>query len=625
MKSLRFVSSLCFFPSFAVLLIGLVAGNPAYAKSAPLIFLPAVDYYSGGENGISVAVADVNGDGKPDMVVASFCASASNCTGLFGPGGVSVLLGNGDGTFEPAVTYSSGGYNASAVAIADVNGDGELDVVVANQCQSSSSCVGSVSVLFGNGNGTFRPPVSYSTAGYYSESIAIADLNGDGHPDLIVSNLCATGGNCDGVTVGRVSVFIGNGDGTFQPAAVYGSDGYAALSVAIGDVNDDGKLDVLVANSCAAYDCSPTSGSVGVLLGGGGGVLEGNGAFSTGGSFATSVAVMDVNGDGHLDLLVADQCLGESCSEPGDASVLLGNGDGTFQPAVSYNVALQQPTAIAAADVNGDGRPDLLVAGEGVNGAVGVLIGNGDGTFQLPNYYYSTGGNQAPGQIVMRDVNGDGRPDLIVINGGVGSNNVAVLLNNNGAPASITTLVPSGNPVDVKKPVTYTATVARSSRTLIGTVAFQDNGTTVATVTLANNQAVYSASYTRAQVGAHTITAVYGGELDVATGSQSTALTEYVRDAISKTVLTTSGSPSTVGQSVTFTATVTSPNATIANGEIVTFSSGKITLGTGATSNGVASLTTSFSKAKTYTVKAVYAGDNTFEPSSGTVKQVVEN
>jgi hypothetical protein len=96
MKSLRFVSSLCFFPSFAVLLIGLVAGNPAYAKSAPLIFLPAVDYYSGGENGISVAVADVNGDGKPDMVVASFCASASNCTGLFGPGGVSVLRTGGN-------------------------------------------------------------------------------------------------------------------------------------------------------------------------------------------------------------------------------------------------------------------------------------------------------------------------------------------------------------------------------------------------------------------------------------------------------------------------------------------------------------------------------------------------
>jgi hypothetical protein len=618
MKSLRFVSS------FAVLLMGLVAGLPAYAKSAPLIFLPAVDYYSGGENGVSVAVADVNGDGKPDMVVASFCASASNCTGLFGPGGVSVLLGNGDGTFEAPVTYSSGGYNASAVAIADVNGDGKLDVVVANQCQSSSSCVGSVSVLFGNGNGTFRTPVSYSTAGYYSESVAIADLNGDGHPDLVVSNLCGTGGNCEGVTAGQVAVLIGNGDGTFQPAAVYSSDGYSSLSVAIGDVNGDGKLDVLVANSCAAYDCSPTTGSVGVLLDGSGGILEGNGAFSTGGSFASSVAVIDVNGDGHLDLLVADQCLGESCSEPGDASVLLGNGDGSFQPAVSYNVALRQPTAIAAADVNGDGRPDLLVAGEGSNGAVGVLLGNRDGSFQLPNYYYGTGGNQAPGQIVVSDVNGDGRPDLIVINGGVGSNNVAVLLNNSAAPASTTTLVPSVNPVNVKKPVTYTATVASSSRTLIGTVAFQDNGTTVATVTLANNQAAYSTSYTRMQVGAHTITAAYGGELDVATGSQSTALTEYVRDSTSKTVLTTSRSPSTVGQSVTFTATVTSHNATIPNGEIVTFSSGKITLGTGTTSNGVASLITSFSKAKTYTVKAAYAGDNTFEPSLGTVTQVVE-
>jgi hypothetical protein len=624
MKSLRFVSSFVIW--FAVLPIVLVAANPvAYASSAPLIFLPAVDYYSGGENGVSVAMADVNGDGKPDMVVASFCASASNCTDLFGPGGVSVLLGNGDGTFQPPVTYSSGGYDASSVAIADVNGDGKLDVVVVNQCQSSSSCIGSVSVLFGNGDGTFQPPVSYSTAGDNPESVAIADLNGDGHPDLVVSNLCPAGGNCNSATVeGQISVFIGNGDGTFQPAAVYSSDGYIAESVAIGDVNGDGKQDVLVVNSCGAYECSPTTGGVGVLLGSSGGILQGNGAFGTGGSFAIAVAIMDVNGDGHPDLLVADQCLGASCSEPGDASVLLGNGDGSFQPAVSYNVALRQPTSIATADVNGDGHPDLLVAGDGVSGAVGVLIGNGDGTFQLPNYYYSTGGNQAPGQIVMHDVNGDGRPDLIVINGGVASNNVAVLLNNNGAPASTTTLVPSVNPVDVRKPVTYTATVTSSSGTLKGTVAFQDGATTVATVTLANNQAAYSPSYTRTQVGAHTITATYGGELDVATGSQSTALTEYVRNATSKTVLTTSVSPSTLGQSVTFTATLTSHNATIPNGEIVTFSSGKTTLGTGNITNGVASLTTSFSKAKTYTIKAAYPGDNTFEPSSGTVKQVVE-
>src|SRR5271156_324048 len=177
MKSLRFVSSFVIW--FAVLPIVLVAANPvAYASSAPLIFLPAVDYYSGGENGDSVAMADVNGDGKPEMVVASFCARAWNCTDLVGPGGVSVLLGNGDGTFQPPVTYSSGGYDASSVAIADVNGDGKLDVVVVNQCQSSSSCIGSVSVLFGNGDGTFQPPVSYSTAGDNPESVAIADLNG---------------------------------------------------------------------------------------------------------------------------------------------------------------------------------------------------------------------------------------------------------------------------------------------------------------------------------------------------------------------------------------------------------------------------------------------------------------
>jgi hypothetical protein len=220
------------------------------------------------------------------------------------------------------------------------------------------------------------------------------------------------------------------------------------------------------------------------------------------------------------------------------------------------------------------------------------------------------------------DVNGDGLPDVLLANTGSGA--AGVLLNNSNAPPSTTSLTSSANPVDVKKTVTYTAKVANESGSVLnGIVDFKDGGIIVATVTVTDNQAAFTTSYVRKQLGAHSITATYGGELRVATGSISAPLTQYVRDAVSKTALASSGSPSHVGQSVTFTATVSSHSGRIPDGETVTFSTGKTVLGTGSTSNGIATLTTSFAKAKTYSIKATYTGDNVFEPSVGTFKQVV--
>src|SRR5208282_1700274 len=119
------------------------------------------------------------------------------------------------------VPYGSGGYHADSVAVADVNGDGKPDLLVANQCASSSNCNnGSVGVLLGNGDGTFQAAVTYGSGGYYAESVAVADVNGDGKPDLVVANDCCAGGNGDD---GSVSVLLGNGDGTFQTAVTYGS------------------------------------------------------------------------------------------------------------------------------------------------------------------------------------------------------------------------------------------------------------------------------------------------------------------------------------------------------------------------------------------------------------------
>ena len=391
---------------------------PADASS---IFREASTFNSGGyeEYGTAVAVADVNGDGHPDLLVVNYCASSSDCSN----GTVGVLLGNGDGTFQAAVSCNSGGYYAYTVAVADVNGDGHPDLLVAVD--------GAVGVLLGNGDGTFQAAVSYKSGGQYGTSIAVADVNGDGKPDVLVTNSPEVGG---------VGVLLGNGDGTFQAAINSGS--YEASSIAVADVNGDGKPDLLVADYCASSNCS--NSMVGVLLGNGDGTFQSALSYGSGGNLATSIAVLDVNGDGKPDLLVTNNCDSSSnCLNGGVVSVLLGNGNGTFQAAVSYNSGGYYAYSVAVADVSGDGHPDLVVANycnssisdcdHSVEGSVGVLLGNGDGTFQAA-VTYNSGGYEAY-SVAVADVNGDGHPDLLVANCCVSSDSwangaVGVLLGN---------------------------------------------------------------------------------------------------------------------------------------------------------------------------------------------------
>lgn len=357
---------------------------PTSQSASPPPFLPAVTYGSGGGGAQSLAVADVNGDGLPDLAIANVYSST-----------VGILLGNSDGTFRAAVTYGSGGSGAEAVALVDINGDNKPDLLVAN--------ISGVGVLLGNGNGTFQAAVSYASGGTLSNSLAVADVNGDGKPDLVVGNFNES-----------VSILLGNGDGTFQLGAIYSSQ--AEFSVAVADVNSDGKPDLLVAN---LYN------NVAVLLSNGDGTFQPAVVYNPGGFDASSVIARDVNGDGKPDLLVTNWFANNQNSQAdGVVGVLLGNGDGTFQPAVTYDSGGLQPSSIAVADVNGDGKPDLVVgncsfSGGSVNcttgnGAVDVLLGNGDGTFQ-PAATYSSGGS-APTSVAIADVNGDGQPDLLVAN-----------------------------------------------------------------------------------------------------------------------------------------------------------------------------------------------------------------
>lgn len=375
-------------------------------------FQPALEYASGGYNAFSVAVADANKDGKPDLLVTNECEDSGNCNN----GGIGVLLGNGDGSFQPAHTYASGGYNAYSVAVADVNGDSTPDLLVANEYESSSNTNnGGVGVLLGNGDGIFQPAQAYASLGTHALSVAVADVNGDGQSDVLVANEYQG----DNFAVGSVGVLLGKGDGSFQAVQTYASGGQFANSVAAADVNGDGKLDLLVSNEYQSNG-SNSNGVIGVMLGRSDGTFQAVQAYGSGGQFPKLVTVADVNGDSKPDLLVANELESSSNANNGGVGVLLGNGDGSFQDALTFASGGAFAISIAVADVNGDGKPDLLIANECQNnadcsnGTIGVLLGNGDGSFQ-PAQAYASGGYFLV-SVAAADVNGDGKPDLLIVN-----------------------------------------------------------------------------------------------------------------------------------------------------------------------------------------------------------------
>jgi hypothetical protein len=380
---------------------------------SPIKFATAVPYNSGGYYASSVALADLNGDGKLDLVVANSCesnANGKNCDA----GTVSVLLGNGNGTFQQAVIYGSGGVAGTSVAIADVNGDGYPDLVMASQCVSASNCDnGLVGVLLGKGDGTFQPAVSYN-AGYVPVWVAIADVNGDGFPDLIVANQS----ECDDCKDGGVSILLNNGNDTFQAPVTYSSAGPNATSVAVADVNQDGYPDLVIANESMCVNCP--EGGIAVLLGNGSGSFQLASTYDSGAYAALSVAIADVNGDGIPDIIVTNLCERSNDCQDGIVGVMLGVGNGTFQPPVAYNSGGYGADSIAIRDVNGDGIPDLVVGNvcpsSGVcnKGAVSVLLGNGDGTFQTAVVYKSGGWDAA--SVAVGDLNGNGTPDIVAAN-----------------------------------------------------------------------------------------------------------------------------------------------------------------------------------------------------------------
>jgi Bacterial Ig-like domain (group 3)/FG-GAP-like repeat/FG-GAP repeat len=474
-------------------------------QSSGLQFQPVVSYGSGAYQPFSVAVADVNGDGKLDLLVANECATLPTCPN----GEVGVLLGNGDGTFRPAASSYSGGYWAHAIAAEDLNGDGHPDLVVANFSANGNGGDGALGVLLGNGDGTFKPPVTYDSGGLTAASVVIADVNGDGKPDLVVSNNC----NAPCTTHGVVAVLLGNGDGTFKKAMKY-SAGLSPTSVVVVDVNGDGKPDAVVADSCANSKCA--SGAVDVLLGKGTGIFQKAVPYNSGGAYPNIVTVADLRGNGKLDLVVGNGCsTGTNCSPDGVVGVLLGNGDGTFQEAVTYDSGGPGAYSVAVADVNSDGIPDVIV---GNGGNLGVLLGNGDGSFQAA---VTLDVNYTATSVALADLTGNGLHDVVISNNA--GSNIGVLINGAATrTATATSLGSSLNPSAIGLPVTFTAQVTtQGTSTPTGKVAFYDGATKIATSTL-NGSAVATFTTSKLAVGSHNMTAVYSGDSNLAPSNSNT-------------------------------------------------------------------------------------------------------
>ena len=318
-----------------------------------------------------VAGGDFNKDGKQDLVVAS-------------GGYVYVLAGNGDGTFQPAVG-SAGPTNSTItqIQVADVNGDGKLDLIVSG----AKSTTAFVATMLGNGNGTFQAPIETDFSGTSAPSMVLADFNGDGILDLAYT------------TALSVQTLLGNGDGTFHVGPSTALTQIARAAVAVGDFNVDGKIDLVI----SAFDPSSQGFNYIATLPG-----NGDGSFGSltqvpgsGTSFvgAITAVVGDFNGDGKLDIATAIQTSGSL--NQGFINISIGNGDGTFQAASSVPNVGTVTTPLLLGDFNGDGHLDLATGGF-------FYFGQGDGTFPVMQ-----GSSGAPTFVLAGDLNGDGNLDVV--------------------------------------------------------------------------------------------------------------------------------------------------------------------------------------------------------------------
>jgi hypothetical protein len=341
---------------------------------------PSRHDFATGRGPVQLAVADLNGDGKPDLL-----------TGNFKDGTVSVLLNSGDGSFAPKSDFATG--VVEPLAVADLNGDGKADLAIGG--------THTVSVLLNRGDGSFSSKVDFPTIDTPA-SLQIADLNADGKPDLVTTNIYG------------VSVLLNRGDRSFRPGGDYATADDPG-QVEIADLNGDGKPDL----------AAPCVSVVSVLLNRGDGTFRRRRNYEAGDGGPLKVA--DLNGDGKPDLAITDL---------DDVSVLLNRGDGSFGPWQPYSTG-HLPSTLKIADMNGDGKPDLTTSYERYSvdrSTISVLLNDGRGHF-LPRTDYRTHGGAYSGlaqfgePVRIADLNGDGRRDVVTSDS---ERSLSVLINTRG-------------------------------------------------------------------------------------------------------------------------------------------------------------------------------------------------
>jgi uncharacterized repeat protein (TIGR01451 family) len=492
----------------------LITGFPATSRGTDFA---APKSYPVGMTPAFIVTGDFNGDSKLDIAV-----------GNAGSNNVSILLGNGDGTFKAAVN-SSAGLSPQQMAAGDFNGDGKLDLVVTNS-GDGAAVLGSVSLLLGKGDGTFQAPATI-VADKYPAQLAVADFNEDKKLDLVVGDLTDAG----------VTLLLGKGDGTFQPGAVISLISHGVAAMTVGDFNGDKHADVVVGGLVPVLQ-SAGSAALGLSL------LAGNGD----GTFQASVPIgqigrlsdpfhvvivvssphlvaADFNGDGKLDLAVrygihtqfSPPCGGVPCPNlfSDDINLFAGNGDGTFTGGgIVASFAHNDVGNLGAGDFNADGKLDLVIPRFGT----GMLeLGHGDGTFLSLNQVNAWSGLGLRAFVAVTDLSGDTFPDLIVTD--FENNAVAVIVNH--SPTSGTDLAVTLSQLPPATPIegvdfSYRATVLNEG---------PQDGTGVAVKeTLPSGLKLVSAIPSQGScVGTTTITCDLGAMADVSTASIDFAVTPF--------------------------------------------------------------------------------------------------
>ena len=562
--------------------------------------------------------ADFNGDGKVDLAVASYEG-----------GDVTVLLGNGDGTFTAAPSLSASGSFPYAIVAADFNGDGKVDLAIPNQIADT------VTVLLGNGDGTFTAAADVALSSE-SEEITVGDFNGDGKADLAVSLYAAN----------EIQILLGNGDGTFTVGSTSptATEPYAIVTA---DFNDDGIADLAVSGN---YE-----GGMTILLGNGDGTFTAA-ATPTGIVDAFGMAVGDFNGDGKADLALTGL-------ESSSLSILLGNGDGTF---TTSTVATPKPGyGIVVSDFNQDGKADLAISAyTGETIPMTILLGNGDGTFAVSSATATVGAESL--QSATADFNGDGVPDIAATN--LASNSVSILLTQvtQSAVATLTHVSPIGSGLHAVKAsyaggtnyaasssATTSLTAAKAATTLElsastdaagfgsavvltatltpsdpegltsngGVVSFYNGATIIGTGTLTSGVATLSVS--SLPLGANALKADYAGNVNLA-ASTSAVATVTVSKAATTLALSASPSSAALGAKVVLTATLNpfASGGITSNGGVITFYNGVTSIGTGTLTSGVATLSLTSLPMGSNTLTAKYAGTTDLAASTSTATTV---